>query len=303
MQHTIKPRHSLLACLMSAILPGLGQLYNGEINKAAWVLLGFAFFTIPSIALVVMYLPATWTIPTLLTSLSLTFILWLYGVIDAFQQAHRQTEYVPHAWQGIGSYLLIFALFSLVALPFLTDYVRTHLVESFRIPSRSMEPTLVPGDMLFADKRYNCPACEHKVKRGDIAIFIYPNDRNRYYIKRIIGLPGDHIQIKGKQVFINEQLISSDPVQHDSLAMVKEYYDQQKWVVVWKDDKKVPDVDIMVPNGRIFVLGDNRTESNDSRYFDTVPLRDVVGKARQIWFSFNSDLGGVVWERSGKLVE
>lgn len=303
MQYTIKPRHPLFASLMSAILPGFGQLYNGDINKAAWIFLGFAFFTIPAIALLVMYLPDTWTVSALLFSLGSTLVVWLYGVVDAFRQAHRHTDYIPYPWQGVGSYLFIFVLCSLIALPSLTKYVRANFVESFRIPSHSMEPNLIPGDMLFADKRYNCPGCEYKVKRGDVAIFVYPDDRNRYYIKRIIGLPGDHIETKGKQVFINGQLISGQAKVHASFAVVKEHYEDKHWVVIWKGGKKVPKVNLTVPHGQVFVLGDNRNESNDSRYFDTVPLRDVVGKARQIWFSFNRESGGIVWERSGKMVE
>jgi signal peptidase I len=66
-----------------------------------------------------------------------------------------------------------------------------------------MEPTLLHGDFIFADKRYNCPNCKDAVQRGDIAIFTYPNNRTAYYIKRVIGLPGERVQIKGHDVFID----------------------------------------------------------------------------------------------------
>lgn len=300
----IKPRNPLFASLMSAVLPGFGQLYNGELNKAAWLFLGFTFFTIPAIALLVMYLPPTWTMPLLIASLGLMVSIWLFAVVEAFMSAYRKQDYQPYAWQGSGVYALVFVLCNLIGLPLLTQYVRTNYIESFHIPSGSMQPNLIRGDMLFADKRYNCPSCKYHVKRGDVAIFVYPNNRNRYYIKRVIGLPGDKIKISGKKLFINNKEISRKPTVHHGLLMVKETYDNKSWYVIWKKvEAPTKDINITVPQGEIFVLGDNRNESNDSRFFETVPMRDVIAKARQIWFSFNADLGGAVWERSGKVIQ
>lgn len=304
MSSYIKPRNPVFASLMSAVLPGFGQLYNGELNKAAWLFLSFTFFTIPAVALLVMYLPSTSTMPVLIVSLGLTVSIWCIAVVEAFMSAYRKRDYHPYAWQGGGVYALIFVLCNFISLPLLTQYVRTHYIESFHIPSSSMQPNLIRGDMLFADKRYNCPSCKDHVKRGDVAIFVYPNDRNRYYIKRIIGLPGDRIKISDKQVFINGKSISGKPIRQHALVMVKETYGEKSWHVIWKKpDTKLKDINVTVPNGEVFVLGDNRNESNDSRFFETVPLQDVVAKARQIWFSFNADLGGVVWERSGKVIQ
>lgn len=302
MQYTIKPRSPILASLMSAILPGFGQLYNGDINRAAWFFLSFTFFTVPSIALLVMYLPEKWTMQALIISLILTFSIWLSAIVEAFNSARKKSNYVPQAWQGSGTYLLILVLCNLILLPSMTQHVRDHYIESFRIPSGSMEPNLIPGDILFADKRYNCPGCETKVERGDVAIFVYPNNRNRYYIKRVIGLPGDNIRIAGTKVFVNDKNISTEPTTHNQLQQVSERYADKYWQVIWKENKNMPEVDFTVPYGEVFVLGDNRSDSNDSRYFSTVPLRDVVGKARQIWFSMNMKRGGILWERSGKVV-
>jgi signal peptidase I len=288
---------------MSAILPGFGQLYNGDINRAAWFFLSFTFFTVPSIALLVMYLPENWTMHALVASLILTFSIWLFSIIEAFNSARKQTGYVPHAWQGAGTYLLVLVLCNLILLPSMTQHVRDHYIESFRIPSSSMEPNLIPGDVLFADKRYNCPGCETKVERGDVAIFVYPNNRNRYYIKRIIGLPGDNIRISDTHVFVNDKSIMTKAVMHKERQYITERYDDKHWQVVWKENKNTPNVDFTVPYGEVFVLGDNRSDSNDSRFFSTVPLRDVVGKARQIWFSMNMKRGGILWNRSGQVVQ
>lgn len=252
---TYKSRQPWFAAFMSFILPGFGQLYNGEWNKAIWLFLGFALLVIPGIAVIALYLPASWTFPTLLLSLLTLLGLWGYSVVDAFRTARRWQVYVVKPWQRGSMYVLVWLVCSGIALPLLTDFVRTHLVESFYVPSASMQPAVLAGDILFADKRYNRPGLT-AVQRGDIAIFVYPNDRTTYYIKRIVGLPGDVVKVEGGEV--------------------------------------------TVPAGEVFVMGDNRAASKDSRDFGTVPLQDVVGKARQVWFSRAE--GTIRWERLGKVL-
>ncbi|QLQ31883.1 MAG: signal peptidase I [Candidatus Thiothrix singaporensis] len=298
-----KRRKPWFALLMSFILPGYGQLYNGEINKAIWLFLGFTLLTIPAIALIALYLPTDLMLPALLGSLLLLLALWLYGMIDAFRSARRQQDYVLQGWQQSGVYVLVLILCSVLALPLLTDYVRRNLVESFRVPSGSMEPTVMTGDLLFADKRYNLLGVKQAVQRGDIAIFVYPNNRTLYFIKRVIGLPGDRIQIKGREVFINGKStrLLEEPGQNGG-RRVTETDGKRQWRVYWGSTKaELPQTDLTIPPGNIFVLGDNRAASNDSRFFGTVPLQDVVGKARQIWLSVNH--GEVKWERMGLVLQ
>lgn len=298
----LKRRKPLFALLMSFILPGFGQLYNGELNKALWLFLGFALLTVPAIALIALYLPASWTFPALLVSLLLIVLLWLYGLVDAFRSARRQPDYALKPWQTGSLYALVLIVCSVLALPFLTNYVRNNLVESFRVPSKSMEPTVLQGDILFADKRYNRPGFKQAVKRGDIAIFVYPNDRTTYFIKRIIGLPGDRISIKGAEVSINGKplRLRTQTVEHG--LWVTETDGLASWQVFWNDAKlQLPQTELTVPPGQVFVMGDNRTDSNDSRFFGTVPLQDVVGKARQLWLSVSGN--NILWGRMGKVLQ
>ena len=280
----IQPRKPLLALLMSLVLPGFGQLYNGEVNKAIWLFLGFALLSIPAVALVAHYLPDGWMLAALCLSLAAALCLWVYGMVDARRQAQRRPQYRPERWQVSGMYLLVLLVCNGLALPLLIDFVRTYQVESFRIPSASMEPAVLKGDVLFADKRYNCPGCKQGIRRGDIAIFTYPNDRTLKYIKRIIALPGDRVQIKGREIQVNGRPLSS------AAAAVQ-------------DDAQTQgeDADLLVPAGQVFVLGDNRSNSYDSRKFGTVPMQDVVGRARQVWFSYGPQ--GVRWARLGALLE
>ena len=176
----------------------------------------------------------------------------------------------------------------LVVLPLLTVCVRSHQVEPFKVPSNIMAPTLLPGDLLFADKRYNFPQCKHAVRRNDVAIFVYPNDRTLYFVRRIVALPGDRVELKNQQVFVNGSALPQRPLSarnSDSNSMPD------------KASEPALAQDYVVAPGCVFVLGDNHASSKDSRQFGSVPLQDVVGHVRQIWFSRGDD--GVRWSRFG----
>lgn len=301
-----KPRSALLAALMSLCLPGLGQLYNGQINKACWFFLMFAAFSVPAFAISILYLPPDLMVSGVTVSLFFCGFFWIYSALEAFASARKQKQYVPYGWQGSGVYLLTFLALGIITLPTLTGYMRAKWVEPFRIPSASMEPTLVAGDFIFADKRYNCTGCEHKVQRGDVVVFIYPNDRNISYIKRVIGLPGERVQVRGEIVTINGVPISEAVASQETLNVAQETGGEKSWTVVWKKLKNAPrpqTYDIIVPPGRVFVMGDNRNASIDSRFFDTIPLADVKAKARQIWISYNQALGGLKMDRAGQIIK
>jgi signal peptidase I len=299
-----KRRKPLLALFLSLILPGYGQLYNGEVNKAIWLFLCLALLTVPMVAVIALYLPSGWMLPAFLSGLVLVLGVWLYGMVDAFRSARRQADYVLKSWQHSGMYVLVFLLCTAVTLPLLINYVRQHQVESFLVPSGSMEPTVMTGDMFFADKRYNCPGCKAAVQRGDIIVFIYPNDRTQYFIKRVIGLPGDKLQISGTDVFINGKSLKTLETPLPKGIQVTETDGKATWQVVWTTDgKNLPQTDLTIPAGSVFVMGDNRSASHDSRFIGTVPLLNVVGKARQVWLSLDNKAQHVRWERSGKVLE
>lgn len=299
-QHHLRKPWQALA--MSFVLPGFGQFYNGEANKAIWLFLAFALLSIPGVAVIALYLSGGWTMPALTLSLLLALTIWLYGMVDAWRGAKSKPDYRPHNWQLSGIYALIF-LCCMLAQGFLIDAVRSHLVQSFYIPSNSMEPGILKGDVLFADMRYNCPGCKTAVQRGDIAIFVYPNNRTLNYIKRIVALPGDHVRLQGHEIWINGQSLTVRKEQDASGLLVTEAIDGREWLVRWSEpEQATADIELTVPGGQVFVLGDNRDSSQDSRRFGTVPLADVVGKARQIWFSKQPD-SGIRWERFGMLTK
>jgi signal peptidase I len=302
MNTLIRPRKPLLAFLMSLVLPGFGQLYNGEVNRAIWFFLIYCALGVPGLAVVALYLPSGLMLPALALASCLMLTLWVYGMANAWRSAQRQPDYVPRAWQTNGLYVLVLILCALIVQPLFASYVRNHQIESFRLPSSSMEPTLMHGDFAFADKRYNCPGCKQAVRRGDIAIFTSPNDRTIYLVKRIVGLPGERVQIKSREILINGHSLTVIETQGVDALHVSEGSDGRRWQIAWSaKGSQLADVDVTVPVGQVYVLGDNRDNSIDSRRFGTVPLPDVVGRVRQIWFSYTD--GTIRWNRMGKIVE
>ncbi|MCK5831110.1 MAG: signal peptidase I [Methylococcales bacterium] len=292
------PRYPWLASAMSFVLPGFGQLYNGEPNKAIWLFLSFILICAPGIAFIALYMPATWMTPILALSLLLTLSIWVYGIVEAWQTAHHKQSHQLHSWQISSTYTLVFLLCLIIQLVAI-NYVRNHQVQAFHIPSSSMEPGILQGDILFADMRYNCPSCKSSIQHGDVAIFVYPNNRTLYYIKRVIALPRDVVRIEGQSVWVNNKLLTLG----QSTPLATEVFNNRQWQVQWinSEDNKSTSMSITVPDGQALVLGDNRNASKDTRHFGTVPLLDIVGKARQIWFSATLK-DGVRWERLGKVI-
>jgi signal peptidase I len=295
----MSPRRPWVAALMSLVLPGFGQLYNGEPNKAIWLFFLFALIAVPVTAFFGLYVSSWLLLPAMLVALAAPLGIWVYAIVDGARQARRLEHYEKARWQVSGMYVLVFVVCSVLALPASMMYTRTHVVESFRVPARSMEPTILQGDFLFADKRYNCRGCKSRVRRGDIAVFSNPNDRTVLFLKRIIALPGDRVRLDGRDVAVNGVPLGSPDAANGGEWI--ERIDGRSWRVQWVGGYRLPAIELEVPAGEVFVLGDNRANSFDSRSFGTVPMEDVIGHVRQVWFSWGD--AGVRWERIGTTVD
>jgi signal peptidase I len=179
-------------------------------------------------------------------------------------------------------------------------FIRTFIVQAFKIPSGSMIPTLAIGDHILVNKLsygVRMPFLEKYLvdfgapARGDVIVFIYPEDRSKDFIKRVVGVAGDNVEVRSKKVFINGKAVE------DSHAHF-EGYDPQLGGTV-NGDNYGPKV---VPEGHVFVMGDNRDRSYDSRFWGYVNLSEVRGKAFLIYWSWDGIDRWVRWERLGSLI-
>jgi signal peptidase I len=196
--------------------------------------------------------------------------------------------------------------------------LRAFLVEPFRIPSGSMMPTLIAGDFILVNKYsygIRLPVLNTKVievgspRRGDIAVFRYPEDPSVDYIKRIVGLPGDHLRYEDKILFVNgeklEQRLLGEYIgvgagrAMSGASLRAERIDGAEHEILVQSRHKIAEGEFIVPDGYYFAMGDNRDNSNDSRFWGPVPDHYLVGRAFMIWMSWDSERNGVLWDRIG----
>ncbi|WP_455366163.1 signal peptidase I [Kaarinaea lacus] len=200
--------------------------------------------------------------------------------------------------------------------------LRSFLIEPFRIPSGSMMPTLLDGDFILVNKfayGIRLPVINKKIigvgepQRGDVAVFRYPKDPSVDYIKRVIGLPGDHIVYRNKQLYINGELMdltdfgryeaSGVGITMAGAQMLEEDLKTINHNILIDHDRPVLNMEYRVADNEYFVMGDNRDNSNDSRFWGTVPEENLVGKAFMIWMNWDSTNSGITWSRIGQSIE
>lgn len=180
----------------------------------------------------------------------------------------------------------------------------TTLVQAFVIPTGSMEDTLLIGDHLLVDKLAYAPpgpVTKHllpytDVKRGDIIVFRYPVDIKQTFVKRVIGVPGDHIKLVNKQVYLNGKKLDESPYVYHKTEYMDSYRDNfpgEPNVHVPDSamemlEKSIQNGEVVVPAGGYFAMGDNRDSSLDSRYWGFVPRGNIIGKPLIIYWSYDA---------------
>ena len=188
-------------------------------------------------------------------------------------------------------------------------FIRTFVVQAFKIPSGSMEETLLIGDHILVSKfaygthiPNEIPILNIKLfddiilfpalpERGDIIVFKYPKDESRDFIKRVIGIPGDLLEVRHQKVFINGKPYEDRHARHTESP---------------SDSSLVPRDDfgpVLVPDNHLFMMGDNRENSQDSRYWGFLDINKVRGKALMIYWSWNQLESWVRFDRFGKILE
>jgi signal peptidase I len=196
---------------------------------------------------------------------------------------------------------LISSLQSLMGTVVIAIFVITFIVQAFQIPSESMENTLLVGDYLLVNKLcYGGNGLgDHlmpyqKISRGDIIVFHYPVDPSQHFVKRVIGVPGDHLRMISKRVWINGKLLEEPYVRfieppNDAFRDNFPRTDIPAARLVgswWLEMRKlVEDGQLIIPEGHYFVMGDNRDDSEDSRYWGFVPRENIIGRPLVIYWS------------------
>lgn len=200
--------------------------------------------------------------------------------------------------------------------------LRSFIAEPFRIPSASMMPTLLIGDFILVNKYdygIRLPVIDTKIienrtpVRGDIIVFRYPEDPSIPYIKRVVGLPGDHIAYYDKTLYINGEPMHQESLgtyrakgsgkMMDGVSLGREYLDDVQHQILVDPERYSREVEGVVPAGHYFVLGDNRDNSKDSRYWGFVPDENLIGRAFMIWMYWDVRNGGIEWGRIGTMLK
>jgi signal peptidase I len=235
------------------------------------------------------------------------------------------------------------ALFTAILIALL---LRAFVVEAFKIPSKSMVPTLMVGDHIFVNKfiyGLRLPFTKKWVvhfkhpQRGEVIVFMYPGNESLDFIKRVVGLPGDRLKFVGDDVLINGQKVEVQPVEvkgpnpNNKRELLVEppqgMPDAQKFTTLpfapeWKDYTYYLErmgehthfkqeatahfrdgQEVLIPPDMLFVMGDNRDNSSDSREWGFVPMENLKGRALFIWLSLDHDQKGIRWDRFGKWIQ
>ena len=290
--HRRKPSTALM---LSLLCGGLGQVYCGQLAK------GVALLTIttligPMVIAALFLIHTDWAYPMLIVSFVVANLVWFYAISDAFKIARRMPrDYRLKDYNRWYVYLLLI----LMTFPVATSYallIREGICEAFVIPSKSMLPTIRYGDRVLVDKR----AYRHDpVERGDIVVFANPNERHQRWIKRIVALPGDVVEITKGHILVNGEKLPrvkvGDLVQNtDEVQLRGEVFQEKHGTVTYQiylaqdgiEGNRAPQdfPKTTVPPGHCFVLGDNRKQSQDSRDVGPIPLADIVGRAACVYF-------------------
>lgn len=200
--------------------------------------------------------------------------------------------------------------------------IRSFIVQPYRVPTGSLEPTVLPGDFILVNQfayGLRLPVLNKKLvnigkpKRGDIVLFHWPVKPSVVFVKRLIGLPGDHVVYRNKTLTINGKVMSQRflsnafDTEPDQLPIKVEKKEEnlaglKHGIYVRPFGGMTGEVEVTVPKGGYFVMGDNRDDSDDSRVWGFVPERLLIGKAMRIWMSWDSDKHRVRWQRVGKII-
>jgi len=275
-----RSRKAWVAALLAALFPGFGHLYAGR-PRAAWLLLSVP----PLILLAGTAVPVAvdrGAVATVVGFNALDLLIWIGQIVWAVMVARAAgPKYVLRRCNRRGAYAWF--VVASVCVGLLGGSAAELVYHGYRISSRSMAPTMLPGDRVLVTRL--APA-DRTPRRGDLIVYVYPADRSKDFVKRVVGMPGETIEIIDKVVYVNGKPYADPAAVHDDPHTLP----ASKFP---RDNMAA----LRIPDSHYFVLGDNRDNSLDSRFHGPVPLSDVRGRVRVIYWSWAD--GHVRWGRIG----
>ena len=270
--------------MLSLFEPGLGQIYNGQVRKGL-IFLVFPLFFLP---VLFFFLNNNRILYFLIAFALLTTFYYFIAIGDAIYTARKfKTEYSLKKCNKLIIYLGVIVLVFL-ANTTISDYVKNNYVQAYKIPASSNEPTLLIGDHIVVDRRVP----SRNPKRGSLIVFEFPEDPKKDFVKRVVAISGDTVEIRDKLLIINgEPIKETYVIYHDTTVFSASQNPR---------DNIGP---ITVPKNACFVLGDNRDKSYDSRFWGFVDNAKIKGIVKSIYWSWDNQKATVRWNRIGETVQ
>jgi signal peptidase I len=297
-------RFPWLAFALSFLASGVGHIYCGRIVKGLF--LYSARVLLPLLCILAAFVqPSNGVLVSLiLLPAAAMVVIFFYAPIDAYAIAKRAgADYKLKEYNRASLYWLLVAM--QLAYPItLTLVGREYVYEAFLIPTRSMSPNFLAGDRILVNKR---PFRDGFPQRGDVVVFrTPPSEVGHTWVKRVIGVAGDQIAIKGREIKVNGKELERERVPAESMAQVREQvdgnvhcesYGGRRYRVLFADDSfdesAAEEINVTVPDRSVFVLGDNRDRSKDSRQIGSIHVGDVIGYVDYIYIPAET------WSRFG----
>jgi len=311
-EETVNIKHRRLpwlAVVLSWVMAGLGHIYCGRFVKG----LIFTFLVcifVPVFFGALSVGPSSVRVKVIILSLLISLVVWLAAIIDSWHTAkHTSASYTLKDYNRWYVYVLL-VLMGTGGSTQIAFNIRATLLEAFRLPAASCYPTIVPNDRILANKL----AYKNKdPERGDLIVFLNPEDRRQNYIKRVIAIAGDTFEIKDGQLFVNDEQLQRQKLSQTALDNIRievngeplegEVFEESNGNSQYKiflagpphNQSSTDFAKITVPEHHCFVLGDNRNLSFDSRQFGPIPLATVIGRADYLYWPVQD------WSRFGRI--
>jgi signal peptidase I len=277
-----RPRKTWIVGLLTLFIIGLGHVYYGEFKKGIILFAGWQLLDILCILSLLFYTP----VGPIITVVALISYL-IFCIADAAKgvQLHK-LSYLLKPFNRWYFYILYWLIGTFVLTPIVEVTAKSYIAQTYRIPSGSMRDTLQDGDNIVVDKiKYKLS----QPKRGDIAVFAFPEDPSKDFVDRIVALGGETLKIVNKNVYINGKMIDEPYVTHSESHIIPKGLQPR--------DNCGP---VTIPEDSVFVMGDNRDQSYDSRFWGFVKKSSLKGRAKSICWSWDKEMFEVRWNRVGK---